>query len=97
MALVAMKVSHINSLTCIDFIIYSASRLRIADFADKDEAPRYERDRSASPRPQRRNESPRGSRRSPSPGGSGHMDARSVSTPSIVLLTFADASQRTQE
>jgi len=45
-----------------------------------DEAPRYERDRSASPRPTRRNESPRGGsgRRSASPGGNGHMDPRSV-------------------
>lgn len=43
-----------------------------------DEAPRYERDRSASPRPTRR-ESPRGGpRRSASPNGNGHSDSRSV-------------------
>ena len=40
-----------------------------------DEAPRYERDRSASPRPTRRNDSPRGgARRSASPNGNGRMD-----------------------
>jgi len=46
-----------------------------------DEAPRYERerDRSASPRPTRRNDSPRGGpRRSASPNGNGHADSRSV-------------------
>ncbi|KAG9233994.1 hypothetical protein BJ875DRAFT_505016 [Amylocarpus encephaloides] len=43
----------------------------------EDEAPRYERDRSASPRPTRRNDSPRGGpRRSASPNGNGHMDSR---------------------
>lgn len=43
----------------------------------EDEAPRYERDRSASPRPTRRNDSPRGgTRRSASPGGNGHVDSR---------------------
>ncbi|TVY68654.1 putative RNA-binding protein [Lachnellula suecica] len=43
----------------------------------EDEAPRYERDRSASPRPTRRNDSPRGNpRRSASPNGNGHMDSR---------------------
>ncbi|KAH8663543.1 hypothetical protein BGZ60DRAFT_470986 [Tricladium varicosporioides] len=43
----------------------------------EDEAPRYERDRSASPRPTRRNDSPRGNpRRSASPSGNGHMDSR---------------------
>ncbi|KAF4635029.1 hypothetical protein G7Y89_g3067 [Cudoniella acicularis] len=43
----------------------------------EDEAPRYERDRSASPRPTRRNDSPRGGpRRSASPSGNGHMDNR---------------------
>ncbi|KUJ21184.1 RNA-binding domain-containing protein [Mollisia scopiformis] len=42
-----------------------------------DEAPRYERDRSASPRPTRRNESPRGNpRRSASPNGNGHTESR---------------------
>ncbi|EKD21069.1 RNA recognition domain-containing protein [Drepanopeziza brunnea f. sp. 'multigermtubi' MB_m1] len=42
----------------------------------EDEAPRYERDRSASPRPNRR-ESPRGGpRRSASPNGNGHADSR---------------------
>ncbi|PMD34147.1 RNA-binding domain-containing protein [Hyaloscypha variabilis F] len=44
-----------------------------------DEAPRYERDRSASPRPTRRNDSPRGGpRRSASPNGNGHADSRPV-------------------
>lgn len=44
-----------------------------------DEAPRYERDRSASPRPTRRNESPRDRpRRSASPNGNGHVDNRLV-------------------
>jgi len=43
----------------------------------EDEAPRYERDRTASPRPARRNDSPRGGpRRSASPGGNGHVDSR---------------------
>ncbi|TVY57643.1 putative RNA-binding protein C25G10.01 [Lachnellula cervina] len=42
----------------------------------EDEAPRYERDRSASPRPTRRNDSPRGQRRSASPNGNGHIDSR---------------------
>jgi hypothetical protein len=43
-----------------------------------DEAPRYERDRSASPRPTRRNDSPRGgARRSPSPNSNG-VDSRLV-------------------
>ncbi|EHK96478.1 RNA-binding, RBD [Glarea lozoyensis ATCC 20868] len=44
----------------------------------EDEAPRYnERDRSASPRPTRRNDSPRGGpRRSASPAGNGHTDSR---------------------
>lgn len=43
----------------------------------EDEAPRYERDRSASPRPTRRNESPRDRpRRSASPNGNGHVDSR---------------------
>ncbi|KAK6582823.1 hypothetical protein PZA11_005231 [Diplocarpon coronariae] len=42
----------------------------------EEEAPRYERDRSASPRPARR-ESPRGGpRRSASPSGNGHADSR---------------------
>ncbi|PBP24944.1 RNA recognition domain-containing protein [Diplocarpon rosae] len=42
----------------------------------EEEAPRYERDRSASPRPTRR-ESPRGGpRRSASPSGNGHADSR---------------------
>ncbi|RDW71207.1 transformer-SR ribonucleoprotein recognition motif containing protein [Coleophoma cylindrospora] len=42
-----------------------------------DEAPRYEgRERSASPRPTRRNDSPRGPRRSASPNGNGHADSR---------------------
>lgn len=42
----------------------------------EDEAPRYERDRSASPRPTRRNDSPRGGgRRSASPNGNG-VDSR---------------------
>jgi transformer-2 protein len=42
----------------------------------EDEAPRYERDRSASPRPTRR-ESPRGGpRRSASPNGNGHTESR---------------------
>jgi hypothetical protein len=45
-----------------------------------DEAPRYERDRSASPRPSRRNDSPPRARRSASPGGNGHVEPRSVST-----------------
>lgn len=51
-----------------------------SDMMFLDEPPRYERDRSASPRPTRRNESPRGGggRRSPSPSGNGHMDPRSV-------------------
>jgi len=41
-------------------------------------APRYERDRSASPRPTRRNDSPRGDtrQRSASPRGNGHSDSR---------------------
>lgn len=53
-----------------------------------DEAPRYERDRSASPRPTRRNESPRGGggRRSTSPGGNGHMDPRSVHCLILTIL-----------
>jgi len=43
----------------------------------EDEAPRYERDRSASPRPARRNDSPRGGpRRSASPNGNSHVDSR---------------------
>jgi len=43
----------------------------------EDEAPRYERDRSASPRPTRRIDSPRGgARRSASPSGNGHIDSR---------------------
>ncbi|CAG8959118.1 hypothetical protein HYFRA_00012981 [Hymenoscyphus fraxineus] len=43
----------------------------------EDEAPRYDRDRSASPRPTRRNDSPRGGpRRSASPNGNGHIDSR---------------------
>jgi len=43
----------------------------------EDEAPRYERDRSASPRPTRRNDSPRGGlRRSASPGRNGRVDDR---------------------
>ncbi|PSS16870.1 hypothetical protein M430DRAFT_249662 [Amorphotheca resinae ATCC 22711] len=46
----------------------------------EDEAPRYERDRSASPRPSRRNESPRGPRRSASPNGNGHPDSRGPRT-----------------
>jgi len=54
-------------------------------FRRVDEAPRYERDRSASPRPTRRNDSPRGNpRRSASPNGNGHMDSRLVFT----LLTY---------
>ena len=55
-----------------------------------DEAPRYERDRSASPRPTRRNDSPRGGpRRSASPNGNGHVEARSVqlASPSKHSLT----------
>ncbi|ATZ54083.1 hypothetical protein BCIN_10g01050 [Botrytis cinerea B05.10] len=44
----------------------------------EDEAPRYERDRSASPRPTRRNDSPRGGpRRSASPDRNGRADERS--------------------
>lgn len=44
-----------------------------------DEAPRYERDRSASPRPTRRNDSPRGGpRRSASPDRNGRADERLV-------------------
>lgn len=44
----------------------------------EDEGPRYERerDRSASPRPTRRNDSPHGARRSASPSGNGHSDSR---------------------
>jgi transformer-2 protein len=39
----------------------------------------FQRDRSASPRPTRRNESPRGGpRRSASPNGNGHVDSRSA-------------------
>lgn len=48
--------------------------------ADKiliDEAPKYDRERSQSPRPQRRGDSPRGGgRRSASPGGNGYSDSR---------------------
>lgn len=47
-------------------------RLHVADQDCVDEAPKYERDRSASPRPTRRNDSPRGGRRSASPNGNGY-------------------------
>jgi transformer-2 protein len=50
---------------------------KLINFRRVDEAPRYERDRSASPRPTRRNDSPRGPRRSASPNGNGHADSRS--------------------
>ena len=52
-----------------------------------DEAPRYnERDRSASPRPTRRNDSPRGGpRRSASPAGNGHAESRLVTSIFVLL------------
>jgi hypothetical protein len=77
MALVAMRVSHLSHIL-IQISIFESmpDRITMSDFGNADEAPRYERDRSASPRPQRR-ESPRGGgRRSASPGGNGHMDPR---------------------
>jgi len=60
-----------------------------SNFCCVDEAPRYERDRSASPRPTRRNDSPRGGpRRSASPNGNGHVDNRSVPSPSPLSTFF---------
>ncbi len=48
-----------------------------ADWSCRVDEPRYDRDRSASPRPARRGDSPRGSRaRSASPNG--RMDSRYV-------------------
>jgi hypothetical protein len=55
--------------------IYLWTCLKLTFSPRVDEAPRYERDRSASPRPTRRNESPRGGpRRSASPDRGGRDD-----------------------
>ena len=75
MALVATTVSKLT-ITLLRFHVDLVFLKSLADIVSHtDEAPKYERDRSASPRPARRNDSPRGgARRSASPGGNGYAD-----------------------
>lgn len=73
------ETQDLSSLLLFSFI-HSWKHLILIPSWYADEAPRYEqRDRSASPRPSRRDDSPRGaSRRSASPNGNGNADSRLV-------------------
>lgn len=78
--------SHVSKLLLI--ILYWCTNLFSSLL---DEAPRYERDRSASPRPTRRNDSPRGGpRRSASPDRNGRADERLVHLITNHKIAYSD-------